>query len=91
MNLHASQEASFLNIFERVKKEIRSQPGCLSLEVLRHETIGDLSIWTISTWDAESSLDQYRSSPLFKQTWSAVKKLFAAPADAWTLTPVETV
>ena len=89
MTLHASQEAAFLHIFERVKKEIRSQPGCRSLEVLRHASPGDHSIWTISTWDDEAALDQYRSSALFKQTWTDVKRLFAAPAEAWTLDPLD--
>ena len=89
MTLHISQEAAFLHIFERVKHEIRSQPGCRSLEVLRHESLGEFSIWTISEWDDEAALDQYRSSALFKKTWTDVKRLFAAPAEAWTLSTLD--
>ena|SRR5690349_23890672 len=91
MNLHASQEAAFLHIFENVKKQIRAQPGCLSLEVLRRVHLGDLSIWTISVWESEEALNHYRASELFKETWTGVKALFAAPAEAWTLTPIETL
>jgi quinol monooxygenase YgiN len=89
MTLHTSREAAFLHIFETVKKEIRSQPGCRSLEVLRHESLADFSIWTISVWDNEAALDQYRSSALFKKTWTDVKQLFAEPAQAWTLSPLD--
>jgi quinol monooxygenase YgiN len=91
MTLHASREAAFLQIFEGVKKQIRAQPGCLSLEVLRHDSAGEFSIWTISVWEHEEALNRYRSSPLFKETWSGVKALFAAPAEAWTLTPIESM
>jgi quinol monooxygenase YgiN len=91
MNLHSSREAEFLHIFEGVKKEIRAQPGCLCLEVLRRDHLGDLSLWTISVWESEDALNQYRSSELFKHTWAGVKALFASPAEAWTLTPIETL
>lgn len=91
MELLPDQEAAFLNIFNGVKKEIRSQPGCEGLEVLTSRSGGHLSVWTISLWENESNLDQYRDSDLFRQTWSAVKPLFAAKAKVWTLHSIEEV
>jgi quinol monooxygenase YgiN len=91
MEIRPGEEASFLDIFEAVKKEIAAQDGCIGLEVLRHVHEGHISIWTISLWISEAALDQYRSSALFKKTWSSVKPLFAAKARAWTLTSIETV
>ena len=91
MEILPGQEAVFLDIFEEVKKEIRSQPGCTSLEVLQGKHHDHVTLCTISTWTQEEDLEHYRSSPLFKDTWSRVKPLFAHKAKAWTLTPIESV
>jgi quinol monooxygenase YgiN len=89
MELLPGMEGRFLDIFEEAKKDIRARTGCLGLEVLRSKQDGQLSIWTISLWESEEALDQYRSSDLFKKTWSAVKPLFSGKARAWTLTSIE--
>lgn len=91
MDVPAASEALFLDIFEDVKKEIRAQPGCLGLEVLRSEGERHMSIWTISVWESPDDLERYRSSSLFQSTWSRVKPLFIQKAQAWTLTPIETI
>ena len=91
MELLPGREALFLNIFEEVKADIRNRAGCVSLEILREEQDGQLSIWTISLWTSVDALDQYRSSELFKKTWTAVKPLFSNKAQAWTLTSIEKV
>lgn len=91
MELLPGKEALFLDIFEDVKKEIRTQAGCEGLEVLRSELEGHVSIWTISIWQSEDDLNAYRSSALFKKTWSAVKLLFSGKARAWTLTQIESL
>jgi hypothetical protein len=91
MELLPGKEALFLDIFEDVKKEIRAQAGCEGLEVLRSEQDGHISVWTISYWHSADDLNAYRSSDLFKKTWSAVKPLFSGKARAWTLTPIESL
>ena len=91
MNLLPGTEGQFLDIFDTVKKQIRASEGCLGLEVLRSVEEGSVSVWTISLWENEKALDQYRSSPLFKETWSAVKPLFSGKAKAWTLTSIEVI
>jgi quinol monooxygenase YgiN len=91
MDLLPGMEGPFLDIFDTVKKQIRAREGCLGLEVLRSEENGNISIWTISLWKSEDALNQYRSSPLFKETWSAVKPLFSGKARAWTLTSIEAI
>ena len=89
MDLLPGMEGRFLDIFDLAKKQIRGREGCSGLEVLRSSENGIVTIWTISLWDSEDALDQYRRSDLFKQTWSAVKPLFSAKARAWTLTSIE--
>ena len=91
MELLPGREASFLDIFEDAKKEIRAMSGCEGLEVLRSDQEGHVSVWTISFWQSEDDLNAYRSSALFKKTWSAVKPLFSGKARAWTLTPIESL
>jgi quinol monooxygenase YgiN len=91
MDLLPAQEGIFLDIFDQVKEQIRQQEGCMGLEVLQSEQDGQLSIWTISLWESVEALDQYRTSELFKQTWSKVKPLFSGKARAWTLTSIETI
>lgn len=91
MDIRPDQEALFLDIFERVKRDIRTRPGCLGLEVLRSGQSGEINIWTISLWASEADLEAYRRSELFTSTWAAVKPLFATKAQAWTLTPLEEI
>ena len=91
MELLPGKEAVFLDIFEQAKKNIRRQEGCEGLELLKSGRKDSISIWTISLWHSTDDLERYRSSALFKKTWSAVKPLFSAKARAWTLTVMENV
>ena len=91
MEVQPGREAVFFETFEQVKKEIRAQPGCQGLEVLQGRRHDHVTLCTISLWSNESALENYRSSELFKKTWSTVKPLFAHKAQAWTLTPIESI
>jgi heme-degrading monooxygenase HmoA len=91
MEVRPGQEAPFFEAFEQVKNEIRAQAGCLALEVLQGRRHDHITLCTISLWEDEKSLEHYRSSDLFKSTWSTVKPLFAVKAQAWTLTPIESL
>lgn len=75
--------ADFLKLFEERKERIKANPGCLHLEMLQEKT-GGLICFTYSIWDDELSLEAYRQSSFFKETWTATKKLFAQRAEAWT-------
>lgn len=91
MEIKAGNEALFLDIFEAIKHQIRSRPGCLSLELWQSHHGENTILWTLSSWQSEADLESYRTSDLFQKTWSAVKPLFADKARAWTLNPIETV
>lgn len=84
-------EDLFLKIFDSVKTEIRSQRGCLGLEILRSSNEEGTSICTISLWQSIDDIETYRGSSLFQKTWSDVRKLFSSKAMAWTLTSIETM
>ncbi len=91
MEVLPEQEAVFINIFDNVKQQIRKQSGCCGLEVLRSAAKNRVNIWTISLWESEADLNNYRSSDLFEQAWAAVKPLFSAKTKAWTLNPIEAI
>jgi autoinducer 2-degrading protein len=74
----------FLALFNSVRYEIASFPGCIHLKAFTD--IRDKSIiFTYSEWASEAALEVYRSSDLFKITWSETRRLFKAPAEAWTV------
>jgi autoinducer 2-degrading protein len=84
MTFQEEQVDTFLHIFEERKERIMSYPGCTDLELLRHDNI----FFTYSKWDDEAALEHYRTSSLFRSTWSLVKPLFAARPEAWSVTKV---
>ena len=80
-------EQAFLEIFEEVQMQIRGFEGCHSLELLKgNERV--TTFFTISKWESEGALENYRNSPLFQQTWERTKALFSSRAQAWTTASV---
>ncbi|MFM7216563.1 MAG: putative quinol monooxygenase [Bacteroidota bacterium] len=84
MQFREEAEADFLSVFRNAEPHIRSFPGCLSLEIYKEKHVPS-TFFTLSTWESEENLEQYRNSALFSATWSATKKLFSGPPSAWTL------
>ncbi len=65
----------FLDLFDGVSGQIRSQPGCKRLRLLR--SLSDERVFTTySVWDSEEDLNRYRSSPLFEATWERTRSWF---------------
>jgi heme-degrading monooxygenase HmoA len=75
--------AEFLEIFNQNKVAIRNFPGCSHLELLK-EAGDDTVFATLSHWDNELSLENYRKSELFASVWGRVKTLFAKPTQAFS-------
>lgn len=71
-------------LFQRTRDKIRAYPGCLHLQLL-----GDASWpqvrYTLSHWESEAHLEDYRHSELFRTTWAATKVLFEAQPLAYSL------
>jgi heme-degrading monooxygenase HmoA len=74
----------FVTIFEERKNTIKSFPGCQHLE-LWQDTKDRNIFFTYSHWQTEKDLDHYRFSEFFKETWTLSKAMFAAKAEAWSL------
>ncbi|RMG22215.1 MAG: antibiotic biosynthesis monooxygenase [Bacteroidetes bacterium] len=78
----------FHRIFEQHHQRIRNFPGCLQVELLR-DTRHPAVRYTISQWETEAALEQYRQSELFGKVWPRTKALFAAKAQAFSMEKIE--
>lgn len=70
-------------VFEQSKAQIRAFAGCRHMELLQHATRQEV-LFTLSFWDDEAALENYRQSELFQTTWARTKVLFAERAEAWS-------
>lgn len=67
---------AFLDLFDTAAPRIRSFSGCQHLELWRDADAPSVYT-TYSHWTNEEALEAYRSSALFRSTWSDVKPLFS--------------
>lgn len=74
----------FLEIFNRNKSAIRNFPGCSHLQLLK-DAEDPNTYTTLSHWDNQQSLDNYRKSELFGSVWGRVKTLFSERSQAFSL------
>lgn len=72
------------DVFEHSKDRIRAFPGCQHMELLRNLNQPNI-LFTLSIWDDEAALEDYRKSELFQTTWAKTKVLFAEKAEAWSV------
>lgn len=74
----------FLKVFEESKNKIRAVEGCQHMELL--QSIDEENVFfTYSYWNNSEALENYRNSPLFKETWKQTKVLFSKRAEAWSV------
>lgn len=78
---------TFKQVFISHKQGIAQMKGCLSLQALQDHKEPHI-FFTISRWESEHALDNYRYSDFFKTLWSTVKPMFTAKAMAHSLTPI---
>jgi heme-degrading monooxygenase HmoA len=74
----------FKDIFNTSKPLIEAMDGCNHVELL--QDINNPSVFfTLSIWESQSNLDNYRNSELFKGVWAKTKILFDAKPEAWSV------
>ncbi|OAQ41745.1 hypothetical protein A5893_01120 [Pedobacter psychrophilus] len=84
MVFNESEIDNFKSIFESAQLKIAKMQGCLKVD-LRQEIDKPEIFFTISHWESENDLENYRKSELFINTWKLVKPLFKEKAEAWSL------
>ncbi|MCO6485665.1 MAG: antibiotic biosynthesis monooxygenase [Saprospiraceae bacterium] len=84
MTFRHEEVETFLSFFQEVGGRIRQQPGCMYLALWR-DRFDRRVLFTHSRWATLESLEAYRESTLFKETWAWTRGLFAEKARAWSL------
>lgn len=87
MTFHPDQLDAFFRIYDAAGPRIRAFPGCLHLELLVSIDYPNV-LTTLSHWESDEALQKYRSSDLFRSTWSRTKPLFAAEPEASSHEPL---
>lgn len=70
--------------FAQVRNKIKAMPGCHDVNLYQDAQEKHV-FYTISLWDNETALDNYRHSELFKSTWKVTKAMFAGKPVAYSL------
>ena len=83
MTFKESEVEHFKSLFDNVQEKIREFEGCVSLKLLQDSSDARI-FFTYSCWLNDNSLQQYRNSELFKQTWTKTKAMFDERAQAWS-------
>lgn len=89
MTFQDEKVEDFKRLFAEVKEKIRRFPGCQHLALLQGLDDKKNIFVTYSHWDAESDLNNYRHSDLFKETWKHTKAMFADKPHAISLDQLE--
>jgi hypothetical protein len=82
MSFIPENEQDFIAIFEANKHAIGSFEGCGGVQLVKDIKGG--VFFTISHWESEEALQNYRKSQLFTTVWGQTKIYFNARPEAWT-------
>ncbi|PKQ62023.1 hypothetical protein BZG02_13875 [Labilibaculum filiforme] len=84
LEIHPEHILDFKTFTSAEKEDIITFPGCSHLEVL--QDVNNPSVFfTVSHWQSENALNQYRDSSFFQTNWKKVKLWFTAKPEAWSL------
>lgn len=81
MTFQPNRVDDFLAVFNANKERIRGFQGCEFLELIQ-DTSQPNVLMTHSHWESAESLETYRHSELFQNTWAKTKVLFAEKPSA---------
>ncbi len=84
LTFRAEEVSNFIRLFENAQVTIQSSKGCLQVELLKDVNNPNV-FFTHSHWVDTHSLELYRNSDFFRETWTKTKALFAEKPEAWSL------
>ena len=79
---------NFKKIFAEKQAFIAAFSGCEKVNLFQDKN-DERVFFTISVWQSENDLENYRHSELFRETWASTKILFDAKPEAWSLGVVQ--
>ncbi len=83
LEIQETQTENFRKAFKDNHQQISNFPGCLDVKLVFDSNNPKIH-FTISTWESETDIENYRNSQLFKSIWSTVKPWFENKAQAWS-------
>ncbi len=84
LEFKSNEIPAFIKLFNKHQSDLLSVAGCQSVTLVR-DGKAPHKFLTISEWESEAYLEDYRKSPLFKNIWQQVKPMFAAKASVESL------
>jgi quinol monooxygenase YgiN len=84
MTFREEEIEAFKTLFDTVKDKILQQKGCQHLELWQSNSQKNI-LFTYSIWDHIDSLNAYRNSDFFENTWKQTKSKFADKPEAWSV------
>jgi heme-degrading monooxygenase HmoA len=87
MTFRPGTEADFQQVFRESQPVIKTFAGCIDVNAF-NDVANPLVYFTISQWESEEALNNYRNSEFFKQTWTKTKALFESKAEAYSLSSI---
>lgn len=87
MSFNPDYIETFKQLFDEKKHKIGSFPGCSGVRLLQDKANPGI-FFTCSVWDSTDSLETYRNSEFFQETWKLTKKGFNAKPEAWSVEDV---
>ena len=84
LSFRPEEVAAFEELFKSTRERIASFEGCRKLELHKEKNAPNV-YFTVSYWESEEALNNYRASELFASTWAKTKVLFNAKPEAWSL------
>lgn len=84
LSIQPEKAATFKRIFWNGYPRISTFPGCTELRLYEDADVPGCFI-TYSHWENAASLEAYRQSDLFRNTWEQVKPLFSEKAFAFSM------
>lgn len=83
MEFEPGRSEAFDALFTLSQPKIEGFDGCRKVTLLKSSNEPDVRT-TLSWWDHEEALNQYRQSTLFGEIWPATKAGFCSAPLAWT-------
>lgn len=87
MSFEPAKTEEFKAMFDRVKNNIASFPGCKGVELL-NDVMHPNVFFTYSKWNSLDDLENYRKSDLFNSVWAQTKIHFNDKPQAWSVNSV---
>lgn len=84
LSFEPSKVEEFKSLFYSTKNAIESFNGCIEVKLMQDVSVNNI-YFTISKWESEELLNEYRQSELFAKVWTQTKSYFNDKPEAWSL------